>query len=296
MLFLKNLYNLSDLSLEEIQLILKEAEAFRQGATFDGAAGKIVANLFFEPSTRTHYSFQTAQLRLNCKVLDFMPETSSMRKGETFYDTVKTFESFGIDLVVIRHSENEYYNQLENLKIPFLNAGDGTGNHPTQSLLDLMTIRQEFGRFEGLKVAIVGDIRHSRVAHTNIGIMRRLGMEVYTSGPEQLRDANDHYIDFDEAVRTMDVIMLLRVQHERHSERTQMYELSAQEYNRLYGMNGDRLATMKPGAIIMHPAPFNRGVELSDEVVECPQSRIFKQVQNGVFVRMAAIKRAFGGF
>ena len=275
MLFLKNLYNLSDLSLEEIQLILKEAEAFRQGATFDGAAGKIVANLFFEPSTRTHYSFQTAQLRLNCKVLDFMPETSSMRKGETFYDTVKTFESFGIDLVVIRHSENEYYNQLENLKIPFLNAGDGTGNHPTQSLLDLMTIR---------------------VAHTNIGIMRRLGMEVYTSGPEQLRDANDHYIDFDEAVRTMDVIMLLRVQHERHSERTQMYELSAQEYNRLYGMNGDRLATMKPGAIIMHPAPFNRGVELSDEVVECPQSRIFKQVQNGVFVRMAAIKRAFGGF
>ena len=180
--------------------------------------------------------------------------------------------------------------------IPFINAGDGTGNHPTQSLLDLMTIRQEFGHFDGLRVAIVGDIRHSRVAHTNIGIMQRLGMEVYTSGPEQLRDANDNYIDFDKAVRTMDVIMLLRVQHERHSERTQMYELSPQEYNRLYGMNHERLEMMKPGAIIMHPAPFNRGVELSDEVVECPQSRIFKQVQNGVFVRMAAIKRALGGF
>lgn len=294
--FLKNLYNLSDLSLEEILLILQEAEAFRHGATFEGAAGKIVANLFFEPSTRTHYSFQTAQLRLNCKILDFMPETSSMRKGETFYDTVKTFESFGIDLAIIRHSQNEYYNQLEKLNIPFINAGDGTGNHPTQSLLDLMTIRQEFGHFDGLRVAIVGDIRHSRVAHTNIGIMQRLGMEVYTSGPEQLRDANDNYIDFDKAVRTMDVIMLLRVQHERHSERTQMYELSPQEYNRLYGMNHERLEMMKPGAIIMHPAPFNRGVELSDEVVECPQSRIFKQVQNGVFVRMAAIKRALGGF
>ena len=293
---MKSLYNLSDLSLEEILLILKEAEAFRNGATFDGAAGKIVANLFFEPSTRTHFSFETAQLRLGCKTLNFYPDASSMRKGETFYDTVKTFESFGIDLVVIRHSENEYYNQLTNLKIPFLNAGDGTGNHPTQSLLDLMTIQQEFGHFDGLKIAIVGDIRHSRVAHTNIGIMQRLGMEVYTSGPEQLRDANDNYIDFDEAVRTMDVIMLLRVQHERHAERTEMYDLTEAGYNKLYGMNADRLAVMKPGAIIMHPAPFNRGVELSDDVVECPQSRIFTQVQNGVYVRMAAIKRAFGGF
>ena len=290
---LKNLYNLSDLSLEEIYGILDEAEAFRKGAVYTGAQGRVVANLFFEPSTRTHYSFQTAQLKLGCRILDFQPGSSSMLKGETFYDTVKTFESFGVDLFVIRHSENAYYEQLTSVNVPFLNAGDGTGNHPTQSLLDLMTIRQEFGHFDGLKIAIVGDVVHSRVAHTNSGVMRRLGMEVYTSGPEQFRDANDNYIDFDKAVREMDIIMLLRVQNERLTEQERMNSDETMQYNRFYGMNRERLAMMKDKAIIMHPAPFNRGVELTDEIVECDRSRIFKQVQNGVFVRMAAIKRAF---
>ena len=287
---MKSLLTLSDLSLEEISGILDQAEVFRTGMTFP-CQGKLVANLFFEPSTRTHYSFTAAERRLGFGTLDFAPEASSMKKGETFYDTVKTFESMGVSAIVIRHTENEYYKQLENVKVPILNAGDGTGNHPTQSLLDLLTIRQEFGGFEGLNIAIVGDVKHSRVAHTNFEVFKRFGMNTYYSCPETYRDdtiaANP--ISLDEAVEKMDIIMLLRVQHERHASAQTMTEA---EYNRLYGMNGERLAKMKPGAIIMHPGPYNRGAELTDEIVECDRSRIFRQINNGVYVRMAVLKRA----
>ena len=282
-----NVLNLDDFSIQEINEILDLAEEFKNGKKVDYQGSKIVANLFFEPSTRTHYSFDMAALKLGCKTQNFDAVNSSLKKGESLYDTVKTFEMFGVDALVIRHTENEYYNGLVGkVNVPILNAGDGTGNHPTQSLLDLLTIRQEFGKFEGLKVVIVGDIKHSRVAHTNFKVMKRLGMEVYTSGPEEYREEGFNFVEFDEIIGKVDVVMLLRVQHERHSEK--MSE-TVEEYHNAYGLNKKRVEQMKDGSIIMHPAPFNRNVEIADDVVECEKSRIFKQVQNGVFVRMALI-------
>ena len=287
-----NVLNLDDFSTKEINEILDLAEEFKNGKKVDYKGEKVVANLFFEPSTRTHYSFDMAELKLGCKTQNFDASNSSLKKGESLYDTVKTFEMFGVDAVVIRHTENEYYNQLVGkVNIPILNAGDGTGNHPTQSLLDLLTIRQEFGKFEGLKVVIVGDIKHSRVAHTNFKVMQRLGMEVYTSGPEEYREEGFNFVEFDEIIGKVDVVMLLRVQHERHSEK--MSE-TVEEYHNAYGLNKKRVEQMKDGSIIMHPAPFNRNVEIADDVVECEKSRIFKQVQNGVFVRMALINMVLG--
>lgn len=290
---MKHLLNLKDLSIDEVLGVLDDAQEFAQGLKWDKARGKTAADLFFEPSTRTQYSFEVALKRLGLNVVTFNPEGSSLIKGESFYDTVKTFESFGVDLFVIRHSENNYYeNLIESISVPLINGGDGTGNHPTQSLLDLLTIKQEYGHFEGLKIAIVGDISHSRVAHTNAEVMNRLGMDFYVSGPKQYLEPGYRYIDFDEAVSKMDIVMLLRVQHERHSEDMC---LTKQEYNDKFGLTPERVLKMKKDAIIMHPAPFNRGVEISDSVVECEKSRIFKQIKNGVFVRMAVIKRAFGG-
>lgn len=233
-----------------------------------------------------------AALKLGCRTQNFNAGDSSIKKGETLYDTVKTFEMFGVDAVVIRHKENEYYNQLVGkLNIPILNAGDGTGNHPSQSLLDLLTIRQEFGKFEGLKIVIVGDIKYSRVAHTNIEIMKKLGMEVYISGPEEYREEGYNYVELDDVIEKVDIVMLLRVQHERHENKMQIKE---EEYNKKYGLNKNRVSKMKEKAIIMHPAPFNRNVEITDDIVECSKSRIFKQVQNGVFVRMALINMVLG--
>lgn len=287
---MKNLFNLSSLSVDEINKILDRAQQFADGEKSKAAKGKVVASLFFEPSTRTQNSYSMAVMRLGGQVITFNSEVSSMKKGETFYDTVKVFEALGCDAAIIRHSENEYYKQLENIKMPILSGGDGTGNHPTQSLLDLLTIKQEFGHFEGLKVCIVGDVIHSRVAHTNIEVMQRLGMEVYTSGPDEFKEDGFNYIDFDTAVKEMDVLMLLRIQHERLSGDMIM---SKEDYNKQFGLNMERVKAMKPNAIIMHPAPFNRGVEINDDCVECEKSRIFKQMSNGVFVRMAVVERAF---
>ncbi len=284
--------NLDDYDADKINEMLDKAQAFKDGKQVNYEGKKIIANLFFEPSTRTHYSFDMAGLKLGCKTQNFNAGDSSLKKGESLYDTVKTFEMFGVDAVVIRHKENEYYKQLvEKLNIPILNAGDGTGNHPSQSLLDLLTIRQEFGRFEGLKIVIVGDIKHSRVAHTNIQIMKRLGMKVYTSGPEEYKEEGYDYISLDDIIDKVDIVMLLRVQHERH---TDQMELTKEEYNKNYGLNEKRVKKMKKEAIIMHPAPFNRNVEITDDVVECEKSRIFKQVENGVFVRMALINMVLG--
>lgn len=289
---MKNLFNLSSLSIEEITAILDRAQQFAAGVKSDQAKGKVVASLFFEPSTRTQNSYSTAVMRLGGQVLTFNSSVSSMTKGETFYDTVKVFESLGCDAAIIRDKKNEYWKELEGIKMPILSGGDGTGNHPTQSLLDLLTIRQEFGHFDGLKVCIVGDIIHSRVAHTDIEVMERLGMEVYTSGPDEFKEEGFNYIDFDKAIKEMDVIMLLRIQHERLSSEMVM---SKEDYNKQFGLNKDRVRAMKPNAIIMHPAPFNRGVEIDDDCVECEKSRIFKQMSNGVFVRMAAVERSLLG-
>ena len=285
-----NILKLADFEVKEIEEILENAAAFKSGKKKINYNGeKIIANLFFEPSTRTHYSFETAELKLGCKTMNFEAETSSMKKGETLYDTVKTFESLGVNAVVIRHKEDEYYKQLANIKIPILNGGDGTKDHPSQSLLDLYTIKEEFGHFEGLKVLIVGDIKHSRVAHSNIKVMERLGMKVYTSGPEDYKDDDLEFVNFDEYLPKVDVVMLLRIQLERHEKDT---IVNKEEYNSKYGLNKNNINKMKGNAIIMHPAPFNRNVEITDEIVECDKSRIFKQIENGVFVRMAMIEKS----
>ena len=286
---MKNLFCLKDLSVEEIIHILDVAKECKQGKYIDACKGKIAANLFFEPSTRTQYSFQVAQAKLGFHVISFNASSSSMNKGESFYDTVKTFSSFGVDALVIRDRQDEYYKQLEGIKTPILSGGDGKKDHPTQSLLDLMTIREQFGSFEGLKIAIVGDVKYSRVAHTNIEVMERLGMKCYISGPEEFREDEYEYIDFETALKEMDIIMLLRVQHERHESEMQ---ISKAEYHQRFGLTMERVNQMKDNAIIMHPAPFNRGVEIADDVVECEKSRIFPQIENGVYVRMAVMMRA----
>lgn len=286
---MKNLIRLQDLSVKEINDILDTAQDIIDHKNNDKLDNKIVANLFFEPSTRTHYSFNTAEHKLNCKVLNFAPESSSMNKGETFYDTIKVFESFGVDALVIRHKKDFWYKELlGKINVPIINAGDGKMDHPTQTLLDLLTIRQEFGSFKGLKVLICGDISHSRVAHSNYECMTKMGMEVYFSAPKNLQDPQYQYVDFDEYLPKVDVVNMLRIQNERLEDSLKVQE----DYNELYGLNSKRVSTMKPNAIIIHPAPFNRNVEINDDVVECSKSRIFKQIQNGVFVRMAVLLRS----
>ncbi|MGD9662850.1 MAG: aspartate carbamoyltransferase catalytic subunit [Porticoccaceae bacterium] len=289
----RNLLTLTEFTAGEVMALLDEAQAFRDRAVFPNLSGKIACNLFFESSTRTQNSFCIAEEKMGMRVVSFHPESSSMKKDESFYDTVKTFDSFGVDALVIRHPDNEYYNQLRgHIMAPILNGGDGTGNHPTQSLLDLMTIRQEFGGFAGLKVAIIGDIRHSRVAHTNLEIMQRLGMKVVVSGPEEFMSPEFDTEELENAVSTSDVVMMLRIQYERHNIQDRF---TREQYRAGYGLTAKRAAAMKKSAIIMHPAPVNRNVEIDDEVVECPKSRIFRQMENGVYVRMAALRRAAEG-
>ncbi|MEG0275461.1 MAG: aspartate carbamoyltransferase catalytic subunit [Coprobacillus sp.] len=286
-----NIVNLSEMSITDINELLDTAIAFKNGKKIDYHFHKVVANLFFEPSTRTHYSFDMAAGNLGCRTQNFEASNSSLTKGETLYDTCKLFESIGCDALVIRHNEEDYFEQLEGIKIPILNAGDGKGNHPSQSLLDLMTIKEEYGSFEGLKIVIVGDIKHSRVAHSNYEVMQRLGMKVYTSGPLEYKEEGYNYIEFDEIIEDVDIVMLLRVQHERHQEGQTFLK---EEYHKKYGLSLHRYNLLKDTAIIMHPAPFNRDVEIKDELVESEKSRIFRQMQNGVFVRMALIYKVLG--
>lgn len=288
---MKGLLTLKDLKTEKIIELIEYAIQLKNGHTVTYPDKKVVT-LFYENSTRTHYSFQCALMNLGIKVLQCDTSRSSAQKGESLYDTVRTFEYLGVDGVVIRSSQDEYFKELEGINIPIFNGGDGKTNHPTQSLLDLMTIYEEYGKFEGLKCCIVGDILHSRVAHTNIEVMQRLGMDVYISGPEEFNDNSCKFIPFEQAIKEMDVIMLLRVQFERHKEGMKM---SVEDYHKQYGLTLDRVAQMKDNAIIMHPAPVNRGVEIADDVVECSKSRIFPQMANGVFIRMAVISQAMDG-
>ena len=287
-----SLLRIRDLSKDELMGILMDAQLF--GASqkdWQLPQRRLVANLFFEPSTRTHYSFASAEHQLGCCVEDFTAVGSSVEKGESLYDTVKTFESVGYDAVVIRHRQDEYFRELEGIEIPIINAGDGAGNHPTQCLLDLLTLYQEFGRIEGIRLAIIGDIQHSRVASSNREAMELLGGEWVFSGPPQWQREGYPYMPIDEAVEWADAVMMLRIQHERHASAMQM---SKAEYLQRYGLNKERASRMKPHAIIMHPAPVNRDVEIDSDLVESPKSRIFKQMSNGVLIRKAAIKRAMG--
>lgn len=288
---MKGLLTLKDLKTEKIIELVEYAIKLKNGYKVSYPNKKVVT-LFYENSTRTHYSFQCALLNLGINVLSCDTQRSSTQKGESLYDTVRTFEYLGVDGVVIRSSQDEYFKELEGINIPIFNGGDGKSNHPTQSLLDLMTIYEEYHRFAGLKCCIVGDIAHSRVAHTNIEVMERLGMEVYISGPDEFNDNSAKFISFDQAIKEMDVIMLLRVQFERHTEGMKM---SVEEYHKQYGLTMDRVKQMKDNAIIMHPAPVNRGVEIADDVVECEKSRIFPQMKNGVYIRMAVISEVMEG-
>lgn len=287
------MFTITELSTERINRILTEAMAFATGKTAKIEGEVFCSNLFFEDSTRTKTSFDIAERKLGLQVVPFDASNSSVNKGESLYDTVKTIESLGVNLVVIRDKKDRYFDDLKNISIPVINGGDGTGNHPSQCMLDLMTIYQEFGKFEGLKVGIVGDVKHSRVANSNAEALRRLGAKVYFSGPEQWFDEgaliNGTYLAVEQLIAEVDVLMLLRIQHERHDAKM---SFSASEYHRKYGLTKTREKAMKEGAIIMHPAPINRGVEIDTDLVECERSRIFRQIQNGVFARMAILKEA----
>lgn len=251
---MSHLLTMSELSEVEISEILKDAEDFANGKESKTTEQTFVANLFFENSTRTRFSFEVAEKRLGLDVLNFSADASSVQKGETLYDTIRTLESIGTKAVVIRHEQDRYFDELKDqVNIPILNAGDGCGNHPTQCLLDLLTIKQEFGRFEGLKIAIVGDVRHSRVARSNAEALTKLGATIYFASPEEWKDEDNTfgtYKPLDELVPEVDVMMLLRVQHERHDH----YETDImKEYHEKHGLTVEREKRMKEGSIIMHP-------------------------------------------
>lgn len=290
---MKNLLSMEHLTNEEILGIIERAQEFENGAEPALSRSYNVANLFFEPSTRTKTSFEMAERKLGCTVIPFDAGFSSALKGETMYDTVKTLEMIGLDAVIIRDKEDEYYNELlEGINVAVVNAGDGAGQHPSQSLLDLYTIKKEFGSFEGLNVTIVGDVSHSRVAKSNEVALTRLGANVRFLCPEEWSGGFEAYHSWDDIIKDSDVIMLLRVQHERHKVNK---SFSMDSYHDEFGLTVEREKQMKPGAIIMHPAPVNRDVEIADELVECERSRIFQQVRNGVFVRMAILETILKG-
>lgn len=279
---------MDEVSTTEIMQILERAAQFEAGEPSQLEKDYYVSNLFFEPSTRTKTSFESAERRVGATVIPFDAGFSSVLKGETLYDTVKTIQQSGIDAVVIRHKEDAYYEQLlEGLDIAIINAGDGAGQHPSQSLLDLYTIFKEFGRFEGINVTIAGDVAHSRVAKSDAVALTKLGANVNFVCPPEWQGEFDAHHDWDQQIETSDVIMLLRVQHERDAA----YEgFTKESYHERYGLTIDREKQMKDGAIIMHPAPINRGVEIDTTLVECERSRIFAQMKNGLFIRMAILE------
>lgn len=279
-----SLLSLKNLSNKDIVDYIELACSFRDGKQVDFKNKKVVVNLFFEASTRTHYSFSMAAMRLGCQVMDFNPSSSSLLKDETFNDTYQFFQTMQPDAIVIRSSQEEYYKHIDTKKVPIINGGDGIKDHPTQSLLDLMTIYESFGRLNNLSVLIVGDIKHSRVAHSNIEVLERLNNKVYLTGPKPFIDEGLFFVDFDEYIDQVDVVMLLRIQKERHID-----QFENNDYLEKYGLSMRRYHKLKEDAIILHPAPFNRGIEIADEVVNAPKSRIFKQMENGLYVRMAVL-------
>ena len=296
-----HLIGLKDLSKEQIIRLVERGEywAKRPAEQADSLKGRFVANLFFEASTRTRFSFEVAQKRLGAHVLNFIPEISSSVKGETVYDTLRTLEAMGVEAAVIRTKKEGLLQELAaKVNLHLVNAGDGTNEHPTQCLLDLLTIKQQFGRLEGLTVAIIGDLRHSRVLGSHLHALPKLGVKLLLSGPrsmmpqEERIPAGVQVVEIEDAVRTADVVMMLRVQLERHAE--SLY-ISKEDYHLRHGLTLERAAMMKPDAVIMHPAPVNRGVEIHTDLVECPKSLIQKQVTNGVAVRMAVLETLLKG-
>ncbi|WP_294831205.1 aspartate carbamoyltransferase catalytic subunit [uncultured Lactobacillus sp.] len=303
---LKSFVSVEKLTVAEVGALIERAEYFKNGGARPHLTQPVyVTNMFFENSSRTHTSFEMAERKLDLTVIPFDAAHSSTQKGETLYDTSLIMAALGIDLEVIRHSENEYYEKLihpnknQHLNIGVINAGDGSGQHPSQCLLDMMTIHEHFGHFKDLKVAIVGDITNSRVAKSNMELLTRLGAKVYFSGPDYWYDKQydkyGEYLPIDELVAQMDVMMLLRVQHERHAGDPNEAKFDAKKYHDKYGINQKRYNAMKDDAIIMHPGPINHDVELSGNLVEAPKCRFVRQMENGVFMRMAMIEAVMRG-
>ncbi|MGC4096231.1 MAG: aspartate carbamoyltransferase catalytic subunit [Nitrospira sp.] len=294
----KDLLSLAPLAVDEIMLVLDTADSFkevtgREIKKVPALRGKTVVNLFFEPSTRTRTSFELAAKRLSADVINFSPSSSSVVKGETLLDTARNIEAMQADIIVLRHSSAGAAETLANgVKSSVINAGDGWHEHPTQALLDLYTIRQRGMNFRGLRVAIVGDVSHSRVARSNIFALLKLGAEVRLVGPPTMmpRDVEKLgakvYYNMDEGLRDVHVIMMLRLQLERQG-RAQFPTI--REYSRLYGLTSERVRLADPGAIVMHPGPINRGVEIAPDVADSLSSVILDQVANGVAVRMGIL-------
>ena len=300
----KNLLDIESLTAEEITTVLDTARSFkavgrRAIKKVPALRGRTVVNLFVEPSTRTRTSFELAAIRLSADVINFSAEASSFKKGETLKDTARNLEALNADFIIIRHSASGAPHFLSRvLDAHVINAGDGAHEHPTQALLDAFTIREKKGRIAGLNVTILGDILYSLVARSDIWALTKLGANVTLCGPptlvprtfEQMGCRVTH--DFDEAIRDADIINLLRIQHER--QRKTMFP-SISEYANLYGLTKARLAKTKPDALIMHPGPINRGVEIDSELADCDRSVILEQVTNGLAVRMAVLFLVNGG-
>lgn len=300
----RHLLDIQSLTPEEIVTVLDTARAFKAvGARaikkVPALRGKTVVNLFVEPSTRTRISFELAAQRLTADVINFTAEASSLKKGETLKDTARNLEALNADIIIIRHGATGAPHFLSRfLKACVINAGDGAHEHPTQALLDVFTIRERKGRIDGLKVTILGDILYSRVARSNIWALLKLGARVTLCGPSTLvpkifeQTGCRVTYQVEEAIAEADVINLLRIQHER--QRKTMFP-SIGEYTSLFGLTKARLACTKPDALIMHPGPINRGVEIDSGVADCERSVILEQVTNGLAVRMAVLFLVNGG-
>jgi aspartate carbamoyltransferase catalytic subunit len=293
----RHLLGLEDLSAEEITLLLDTAERFHPVARGERRmsllSGKTCVNLFFENSTRTKISFALAARRLGADLVDFSASTSSLSKGESFIDTAKNLEAMGVDAMVVRHQTPGTPHLLsQNIQASILNAGDGPHEHPTQGLLDILTIRQRRGSLKGLTVALVGDIAHSRTARSNIWGLQKLGARVIVCGPSTLVSPRwkelgvDYSYSLDAILPEVDVLNLLRIQFERQTTRPFP---SVREYAHLYAMNRDRLARAKKDLLVLAPGPINRGVEVTPDVADGPHSAILDQVTNGLAVRMAVL-------
>jgi aspartate carbamoyltransferase catalytic subunit len=294
----KHLLGLESLTADEIRLALDTALSFKEVSTrsvkkVPALRGRVVVNAFFEDSTRTRTSFALAAQRLSADLIDFSSKGSSVSKGETLIDTARNIEAMGVDIIVIRHAAAGAADLLaRTVKCSVINAGDGAHEHPTQGLLDLYTVRERFGRIEGLKVAIVGDIANSRVARSNLWGLTKLGAEVILVGPPTLLPKSFEKLgarvvhDFDAVIGQVDVINMLRVQFER-IQSSQFP--SVREFTRLFGLTTERFHRCKKDVFIMHPGPMNRGIEISSHIADGPQSGILTQVTNGLAVRMAAL-------
>jgi len=294
----KDLLGLEYLSKEEIELILYTAESFKEVTTrqikkVPALRGKTVVNLFYEPSTRTRTSFELAAKRLSADVINIVPEASSVSKGETLIDTGRNIEALKIDIIVVRHNCSGAPNILaRSVKASVVNAGDGWHEHPTQALLDMFTLKSKLGRIEGQNVSIIGDIAHSRVARSNIWGLTKLGAKVTVSAPKTLIPEGIEKMgarvtnDIEEALEGADAINILRMQFERDTAGAFPSKL---EYFKQYGITAERLKRCKPGIVVMHPGPINRGVEMSSEVADGANSVILEQVTNGIAVRMAVL-------